>query len=249
MLAAFCLRLALGMVAFLPLLPADKMHPRFFRTQFLVALGLWTLATGLLWHNTNLKTASLLICCICLHIYGAITWTLDQSPFSRCIWFLTLLASGFGATFGFALAYPGVFEPWWIVDSLGSGLLLGAAVTSMLVGHSYLISPGLTIQPLVTMIGCLAFFLAFRIVCNGWAWITYVRTETASEFFHTYWHLLFPRWLIGLGGPLVFGFMAYLTARIRSTQSATGILFVVVICTFLGELMSLVLTRMAGWPL
>jgi hypothetical protein len=37
--------------------------------------------------------------------------------------------------------------------------------------------------------------------------------------------------------------MAWETARIRSTQSATGILYVVVILVFLGELTSLLLVE------
>jgi hypothetical protein len=37
--------------------------------------------------------------------------------------------------------------------------------------------------------------------------------------------------------------MAWQTAKIRSTQSATGILYVVVILTFLGELVGQVLLR------
>jgi hypothetical protein len=41
---------------------------------------------------------------------------------------------------------------------------------------------------------------------------------------------------LGFVGPLVFGWMAWQSARIRSTQSATGILYVVVIFCFLGEL-------------
>ena len=62
--------------------------------------------------------------------------------------------------------------------------------------------------------------------------------------------LLLPvRWLVGVGAPLVFGGMAYSAARIRSTQSATGILYVVVVCGFLGELLGLVLTRQTGLPL
>ena len=54
--------------------------------------------------------------------------------------------------------------------------------------------------------------------------------------------LLLPvRWLVGFAGPLVLGWMAWQTARIRSTQSATGILYVVVILCFLGELTGLLL--------
>jgi hypothetical protein len=46
------------------------------------------------------------------------------------------------------------------------------------------------------------------------------------------------RWLLGFLAPLGLDWMAWQTARIRSTQSATGILYVVVIFCFLGELTS-----------
>jgi hypothetical protein len=40
--------------------------------------------------------------------------------------------------------------------------------------------------------------------------------------------------------------MAWETARIRSTQSATGILYVVTIVVFLGELLSMLLIDKTG---
>jgi hypothetical protein len=57
------------------------------------------------------------------------------------------------------------------------------------------------------------------------------------------------RWLIGFVGPLGLGWMAWETARIRSTQSATGILYVVVILCFLGELTSQLLMTKTGVPI
>ncbi len=50
--------------------------------------------------------------------------------------------------------------------------------------------------------------------------------------------MLLVRWGVGFVGVLGLTWMAWQTARIRSTQSATGILYVVVIFCFLGELMS-----------
>ena len=44
------------------------------------------------------------------------------------------------------------------------------------------------------------------------------------------------RWGLGFAARLCWASMAWQTARIRSTQSATGILYVVVIFCFLGEL-------------
>jgi hypothetical protein len=46
---------------------------------------------------------------------------------------------------------------------------------------------------------------------------------------------------MGFVGPLGLGWMAWRCARIRSTQSASGILYVVVVFCFLGELTSLLL--------
>ena len=57
------------------------------------------------------------------------------------------------------------------------------------------------------------------------------------------------RWGLGLLAPLALGWMAWETARIRSTQSATGILYVVVIFCFLGELTSQLLQSKTGFLL
>jgi hypothetical protein len=45
------------------------------------------------------------------------------------------------------------------------------------------------------------------------------------------------RWIIGLVGPAILAWMVWQTARIRATQSATGILYAAVIMVFLGELL------------
>jgi hypothetical protein len=251
MLAAFCLRLALGMVAFLPLLPAKQMHPRFFRTQFLVALGLTVVALISDRSNGSIQDRSILIGTLIVILFGTLAWTIDPPPFGRALGVLAtalLIASEY---YGIPVDFERFPNSPWLrgVDAVSAGLLLGSAVTAMLVGHSYLISPNLTIRPLTTMIVALFVSLALRTACLVTSICIAMRQDISHVAFEPYYLYLIPRIVIGLGGPLVFGTMAFLTARIRSTQSATGILFVVVICTFLGELMSLVLTRMAGWPL
>ena len=62
--------------------------------------------------------------------------------------------------------------------------------------------------------------------------------------------LLLPvHWLVGLVGPAILAGLAWQTAKIRSTQSATGILYVVVIMVFLAEVVSMVLFRVSGFAL
>jgi hypothetical protein len=57
------------------------------------------------------------------------------------------------------------------------------------------------------------------------------------------------RWGLGFLGPLVLAWMAWQAAKIRSTQSATGILYVVVIFCFLGEMTSQLLLSTTGYAL
>ena len=57
-----------------------------------------------------------------------------------------------------------------------------------------------------------------------------------------------PRWLVGLLVPAVFIYMADDCIRRRSTQSATGILYVTAVLIFIGEIVALYLVRATGLP-
>lgn len=246
MIATFSLRLALGMVGTLFLLPARQMHPRFFRTHFLTALGLCLVATVLSWGTTLGIVAAV---AAVMAFLGAVAWIFERPPVG---WTLVAL-TGTAALAALVVAEPPAIDrtPWpgRVADDLTAAALLGAAMTAMLVGHSYLISPGLSIQPLMRQLCALGIATVLRIAVAGtalWFWTAdHDLTNLSDE--KVLW--LPVRWLIGLAGPLVFGWMAYRTAKIRSTQSATGILYVVVILTFLGELTSLLLLRETGLPL
>lgn len=242
MLAAFCLRLSLGLVAFLPLLPADRMHPRFFRTQYLTALGLSIVAILMGYDSTSWQSWSL-IGAVVVSLLGSLIWTLEPPPFGRGIGVLATMMLAVGSA-----TFATTAIDWLIwADAVTSGLLLGGTVTAMLVGHSYLISPGLTIRPMMTMIIVCALCLLARAVVLG---IRALPLLTGGEHVQSsdYWLWFIPRCLIGLGGPLVFGFLTYRTAKIESTQSATGILYVVVFCTFVGELFGMLIQRAVGVP-
>lgn len=258
MLAVFCLRLALGMLASLVLLKPKVMHPRFFRTHFVTALGLTVVAAVSSWDSPG-RIA--IIFAVVLTLLGSLTWIFDRPPAGWTLLGLSLIAMTASlALLGERLSLPDVVrgfvgEPSMtplavrIASDLTAAALLGFSMTAMLVGHSYLISPGLTIKPLMGQIAGLGVALLLRAAVCGvalWFWsgdhdLTNLNDETV---------LWLPvRWLIGLIGPAIFGFMAFRTAQIRSTQSATGILYVVVILAFLGELTSLLLTRNTGLPL
>jgi hypothetical protein len=56
------------------------------------------------------------------------------------------------------------------------------------------------------------------------------------------------RWGMGIVGPSVATWMTWKTVEIRSTQSATGILYTAMTLVLFGELTAMVLTRDTGYP-
>jgi len=116
-------------------------------------------------------------------------------------------------------------------------------------GHSYLISPSMSMAPLMSLLAALGVAVILRTTLaffGLWGW-TASRATSNLETELVLW--LPVRWILGLIAPLVLGWMAWETARIRSTQSATGILYVVVILCFLGELTSQLLVEKTGYVL
>jgi hypothetical protein len=72
---------------------------------------------------------------------------------------------------------------------------------------------------------------------------------TAEHFGGTPLMWLVLRWLAGIVAPLVLALMVWRILRYRNTQAATGVLFVGVIVTFIGELSATLVSRELHLPL
>jgi hypothetical protein len=129
-----------------------------------------------------------------------------------------------------------------------SAALLGSAVTAMLLGHSYLIAPTMSLKPLMRLLAVLAIAVLARLAADGYALGCWTAMQPSVNLNSDAALWLPLRWLLGFVAPLGLDWMAWQAARIRSTQSATGILYVVVIFCVLGETTSLLL-RGAGMTL
>jgi hypothetical protein len=244
MAATFCLRLACGLIVVLPLLPARVVPPRFYRVQFLAALGLLAVAAVFLRDEADLAfwicAGAGAVGCIA----GSVVWHLDEAPGGRRMIWLTAPVLLACLILGGLDMHPAEGAAWRIADDLASMAVLGSATTAMLMGHSYLIAPAMSMAPLLRLLAALGAALAVRIglACVAlWLWRSGAGTPEGELLV---W--LPARWLLGLLGPLALGWMAWETARIRSTQSATGILYVVVIVCYLGELTSQLLVEKTG---
>jgi hypothetical protein len=256
MLATFSLRLACGLVASLLLLSPAEVNPRFYRTHFLTALGLAAVAGIFLWDTDNPPLAWALGGALALTLLGSMVWMLEGAPLGRTL--VVATAVTLVACLGFKewgdpqVAGPGLGSfssglAWSLLDDYTSAALLGAATTAMLIGHSYLIAPAMSLTPLLWLLGALFATTILRLgvaLLGVWCWTaghSSITLETAL------W--LVPRWGLGFAAPLALGAMAWQTAKMRSTQSATGILYVVVIFCFLGELTSQLLVARNGVPM
>src|SRR5262249_663584 len=80
MLALFSLRLALGLLPCLPLLPAQLVHPRFYRTNLLAALGLCCLAFVLVYEAAPGPLLVWLGAASALTFLGSILWRVEGAP-------------------------------------------------------------------------------------------------------------------------------------------------------------------------
>jgi hypothetical protein len=248
MLAIFCLRLACGLIGALFLLPPAQVKPRFFRTHFLTALALCAVAAVFVRDTADAWLWTALGCAMVLAFSGSIAWHVEGAPAGRMLIALTTPALVAALLLAEQETW-GRMGPWLIADDLTSAAFLGTATTAMLLGHSYLIAPAMSLTPLLRLFLALAGSIGLRMavaLCGLWQW----RDGPATTPPGVEMMLWLPsRWLLGFVGPIVLGWMAWETARIRSTQSATGILYVVVIFCFLGELTALLLLSKTGLAL
>jgi hypothetical protein len=237
-LAVFALRLAAGMIGCLLLLPSTLINPRFFRTHFLTALALDGLALACVRDSAAAPLLIWLGSALVLAFVGSMVWGLEGAPGGRLFIVLTTLAlTGGLAWLEMATTDRASLLPQLLGDAT-SAVLLGSALTAMLLGHSYLIAPTMSLTPLMRLLAVLAVAAVARLGVDGYAlcW-TAIHSPVTLKSGDTIF-LLPLRWLMGFVAPLGLDWMAWQTARIRSTQSATGILYVAVIFCFLGELTS-----------
>lgn len=139
-------------------------------------------------------------------------------------------------------------------SSLSSMLLLGAVTVTMILGHWYLVDVQLAIAPLrqgawwlwAAIIGRW-FAVGVVLIMGGWEALRI--SHTADIIYSTAALFFMFRSLVGLGAPLLLTGLIWQTVKIRSTQSATGLLYVTLVLVLFGELVAHFLQLMTGFPL
>ena len=239
--ATFALRLIFGMNLMLCVMPRDKVPSAFFRIILLVELGLAVLfgltSPAMLWWSVALGAAAFV---------GSVLWLLERRSAGVAAIVLILALSLVAANVVPATSAAGSSNGNWLppLSALASAGTLGAAMTGMLLGHRYLTAPGMPLAPLIWLNAGLGLASVFRCLVSVAALTMGIGVLTDA----TYWIWLALRWLAGILGPMAACIMVHRILRYRNTQAATGVLFVAVILTFIGELTADLLQRALRVP-
>jgi hypothetical protein len=133
-------------------------------------------------------------------------------------------------------------------SSLGIAAMTGLALMDMLLGHAYLTASKMTITPFARLNGFLAGTLVWRTIFAVGVTMLIVHFHPIYMLWGQHGLFILTRWLVGLCVPAVFVYMAHDCIKRRSTQSATGILYVAGVLIFIGEIVALYLVRATGLP-
>jgi hypothetical protein len=244
-LAQFLLRLAFGLAVGMAITSARKVSSGFFRNHLYVILGLSTLAALVLsardshamWFAVAGSIASFV---------GAACWLYEAPRAGKTLLCIVAFFDYAAAVLCQYSQYPGSGFEHEIAIGV-SGLVLGYVLTAMLLGHWYLNAPGMSLEPLKNLLACAAIVVIAQSLISA---VGISSVLSKQEQLSSSWFLFLAlRWSFGILAVLALLWMAWRTLKIPNTQSATGILYVAVICVFVGELAAALLSSESMVPL
>ena len=158
--------------------------------------------------------------------------------------------------FGVALVQPVSMPVLAVASFASSAALLGGTCTAMILGHWYLVLPSMDVSLLQKIVKFHIGSTIVRIAVVGVAVYIAVASLESGLGFNFQRYVLsvagiffWQRVLFGLLGPSVLAYLTWETAKIRSTQSATGILYVDFFTVMVGEILAKYLFLSTGVPL
>jgi hypothetical protein len=278
LLIQFLLRLSFGLATGMAITSPKRVTSGYFRNHLYVTLGLTTLAAMVsysvaphaFWYCVVAAAASYV---------GSVCWLYEQAGAGKIALLLVVFVSVAGLfmhardsvverneqlassgeyfadvpqkdideharQIGKLMILPSFLA---VVGMVTSGLLLGMTMAAMLLGHWYLNTPTMELVPLRRLIIAMGVAVLLQAIVSAlglWGELTY-----ANEINTQWWLFLVLRWSFGIVGVAILAWMAWQTLKIPNTQSATGILYVAVIGTFVGETMALLLSAESLFPL
>lgn len=249
-LTQFLFRMSFGLAFGMAITSPRQVTSGYFRNHLYVLLGLNVLATMIaVSAPTRYALWPPLLGSICCYI-GSVIWLYEKPKAGIvALWCIAVLSLWGGwRALDFSISQSKLHLGLLQVDLPISGLVLGITLAAMLLGHWYLNAPGMALAPLKVLIVVMGLAIGIQGVICGVGLVLAWQSPPAQHSV-VFWMLLAVRWLFGIVLAMISTVMSWQTLKIPNTQSATGLLYVGVIATFLGELVSLMLTSQAGYPL
>ena len=250
----FLAHLGVG-IAFTLLLVSKEAGVKFFRFNAGIAALLITGALAFRPDGSPAITPASVLALEVAVVALAIYWVIAGRAWGRFRPYLAMVASAAGVVaamlhgLGAATVSGSALTVLTNLTSIG---LLGGACTAMVLGHWYLVLPSMEVKHLQTAVGFHILTLVARVVVVavvlGLAWS---QPTLSGRLFSRYIVSLdgvffWQRMLFGLAGPIVLSYLTWETAKIRATQSATGILYVDFFTVVVGEVLASYVLLSAG---
>lgn len=247
----FLFALAFGTQLLSPVVSTKLTGVGFYKLGTSIVLASLILAFGVDFYMAPELSQIEYICYGILIASNAFTYLTHKDEKSYLMWGIYLLQIIAFSTLTFHVF---VFNPIWISFFLSSMLLLGISNFAMILGHYYLVVPKLSFEPLFY---CLYIFwtVMFLKIMSSLSIVfsvgqPYLVEETILGDGYMYnWLFISMRYLWGYAAPLILSFFTFHLCKLRSNQSATGVLYIVEFFVIVGELISIYLMAKHGLPL
>jgi hypothetical protein len=256
-LIQFLLRATFGMAAAMAYTSPKEVTSGYYRNHLYVLLGFNVLASLVAYSHRAECALWPPIAAVALCYVGAVCW-LYEKPRLGILALIEVAAtslvgltiskfqSGDVATSESGTPGMPLKKLLQYLDPISGGLVLGVTLAAMFLGHWYLNTPTMKMAPLKKLVLGMGIALVLRaVVCGTGLVLTF---QYADPHQLSMWFVLM-RWLAGIVGAMGVVWMTWETLKIPNTQSATGILYVGVIVTFIGELASVLMSSTLPYPI
>ena len=248
---SFLLSLAFGTQILAPVVNTRLTGVGFYKLGLSIVLTCLVLALGVSYFMQPGLDQTSMICFGVLILTNILTFTVHKDHKSLLMWLIYILQI---ATFCFLIFHIYLPTPNWIMFFFYSAMLLGISNFAMILGHYYLVVPKLSEEPLIYCLYIFWSIFFFKITASLTVIFTtaapYLEEGTQLGDGYTFnWLFISMRYLWGYVAPLVLSFFTFRLCKLRSIQSATGVLYIVEFFVIVGELISVYLMAKHGLAL
>ncbi len=255
LLTQFILRLAFGLALAMALTSPRRVTSGYFRNHLYVLLGLNVLSALIaVARPAEFSLWPPLVGAIVSYL-GAVFWLYEKPLGGIASLWIVAVADLIGAWLGTPAlsaverssdpSQAGSIASWLLcLDPVTGGLLLGSTIAAMFLGHWYLNTPTMEMKPLRRLLKLMSLALLLRATVALLGLLLLI----SNDEFALNLPLLVLRWIAGLISVAGVIWMTWVTLKIPNTQAATGMLYVAVILTFLGELVAQLLSQESPYP-